>query len=250
MALGDYRTALVSGASSGIGAAIAAALAGRGLEVHAVARRADRLVALADDHGCHAHALDVTDIGALEALCRGLEIDVLVNGAGMAAGYGALHEGDAQAIDTVLDVNLRAVLHLLRLVVPGMVARGRGHVVNIGSINGLHAIGDTPVYGAAKAGVHMIGGLLRIDLVGRQVRVTEVCPGRVETEFHIQSMGDAAAARATFYEGRRVLDPEDVAAAVLFALDAPAHVNVGLIEMTPVLQVPGGVAFPKEEPSP
>lgn len=248
--MGDYRTALVSGASSGIGAAIAAALAGRGLEVHAVARRADRLVALADDHGCHTHALDVTDIGALEALCRGLEIDVLVNGAGMAAGYGALHEGDAQAIDTVLDVNLRAVLHLLRLVVPGMVARGRGHVVNIGSINGLHAIGDTPVYGAAKAGVHMIGGLLRIDLVGRQVRVTEVCPGRVETEFHIQSMGDAAAARATFYEGRRVLDPEDVAAAVLFALDAPAHVNVGLIEMTPVLQVPGGVAFPKEEPSP
>ena len=246
MALGDYRTALVTGASSGIGAALAAALAVRGLEVHAVARRADRLAALADDHGCHAHALDVTDTGALEDLCRDLEIDVLVNGAGMAVGYGALHEDDAQAVDAVLDVNLRAVLHLLRLVVPGMVARGRGHVVNIGSVNGLHAIGDTPVYGAAKAAVHMIGALLRIDLVGRHVRVTEVCPGRVETEFHAKSMGDARAARKRFYEGRRVLDPEDVAAAALFALEAPSHVNVGLIELTPVLQVPGGVAFPKD----
>jgi NADP-dependent 3-hydroxy acid dehydrogenase YdfG len=170
----------------------------------------------------------------------------LVNAAGMAAGYGALHEGDAQTIDTVLDVNLRAVLHLLRLVVPGMVARDRGHVVNIGSVNGLYPIGDTPVYGTAKAAVHMIGALLRIDLVGRHVRVTEICPGRVETEFHATSVGDARAARKTFYEGRRVLDSEDVVAAVLFALDAPAHVNVGLIELTPVLQVPGGVAFPKE----
>ena len=140
------------------------------------------------------------------------------------------------------------MLHLLRLVVPGMVARDLGHVVNIGSVNGLYPIGATPVYGAAKAAVHMIGALLRIDLMGRRVRVTEVCPGRVETEFHIQSMGDAEAARKTFYEGRRVLDPEDVAAAVLFALDAPAHVNVGLIELTPVGQVPGGIAFP-EEPS-
>jgi NADP-dependent 3-hydroxy acid dehydrogenase YdfG len=246
MALGDYRTALVTGASSGIGAALAAALADRGLEVHAVARRADRLTALADAHGCHAHALDITDTGALETLCRDLEIDVLINSAGMAAGYGALHENDAQAVDAVLDVNLRAVLHLLRLVVPGMVARDRGHVVNIGSVNGRYAIGATPVYGAAKAAVHMIGGLLRIDLVGRRIRVTEVCPGRVETEFHIKTMGDEAAARKMFYEGRRVLDSKDVVAAVLFALEAPAHVNIGLIELTPVGQVPGGIAFPEE----
>jgi len=249
MALGDYRTALVTGASSGIGAAIAVALAGRGLDVHAVARRADRLAALADDHGCHAHALDVTDTGALESLCRDLEIDVLVNAAGMAAGYGALHESAAQAIDAELDVNLRAVLHLLRLIVPGMVARNLGHVINIGSVNGLHAIGGPPVYGAAKAAVHMVGALLRIDLVGHRVRVTEVSPGRVETEFHILTVGDAVAARKMFYEGRRVLDPEDVAAAVLFALDAPAHVNIGLIEMTPVGQVPGGIAFPEESSS-
>jgi NADP-dependent 3-hydroxy acid dehydrogenase YdfG len=127
-----------------------------------------------------------------------------------------------------------------------MVARDRGHVVNIGSVNGLYPIGATPVYGAAKAAVHMIGGLLRIDLVGRRVRVTEVCPGRVETEFHIKTMGDEAAARKMFYEGRRVLDSEDVVAAVLFALEAPAHVNVGLIELTPVGQVPGGIAFPEE----
>ena len=249
MALSDYRTALVTGASSGIGAAIAVALAGRGLEIHAVARRADRLTALAANHGCHAHALDVTDTSALEALCGDLEIDVLVNGAGMAAGYLALHESGAQAIDAELDVNLRAALHLLRLIVPGMVARDRGHVVNIGSVNGLHAVGGPPVYGAAKAAVHMISALLRIDLVGRHVRVTEVSPGRVETEFHIQSVGDAAAAREMFYEGRRVLNPKDVAAAVLFALDAPAHVNIGLIEMTPVGQVPGGIAFPEESSS-
>jgi NADP-dependent 3-hydroxy acid dehydrogenase YdfG len=248
MALNDYRTALVTGASSGIGAAIVVALAGRGLDVHAVARRGDRLRALADNHGCHAHALDVTDTEALESLCRDLKIDVLVNGAGMAASYGALHESSAQAIDAELDVNLRAVLHLLRLIVPGMVARDRGHVVNIGSVNGLHAIGGPPVYSAAKAAVHMIGALLRIDLVGRHIRVTEVSPGRVETEFHILTVGDAAAAHKMFYEGRRVLDPEDVAAAVLFALDAPAHVNIGLIEMTPVGQVPGGIAFP-EDPS-
>jgi NAD(P)-dependent dehydrogenase (short-subunit alcohol dehydrogenase family) len=126
--------------------------------------------------------------------------------------------------------------------------RDRGHVVNIGSVNGLHTIGGPPVYGAAKAAVHMIGALLRIDLVGRHIRVTEVNPGRVESEFHTLTVGDAAAAYKMFYEGRRVLDPEDVTAAVLFTLNAPAHVDIGLIEMTPVGQVPGGIAFP-ERPS-
>ena len=247
MGLDEYRTALITGASSGIGAALAAALADRGLEVHAVARREERLAELAKATGCLAHPLDVRDTGALESLLGGLEVDVLVNGAGMAAGYTALHEDDADGIDAVIDVNLKAVLHLLRLVVPGMLARNRGHVVNIGSFAGLHVLEGMSGYGTAKTAVHAVSQLLRVDLFGRRVRVSEICPGRVETEFHATTLGDAEAARKTFYEGYELLAPADVVGAILFALEAPPHVNVSLIELTPVMQVPGGQRFAKSQ---
>ena len=133
MPFSDYKTALVTGASSGIGAAVVERLRAEGLQVHALARSAQALGALAERTGCIAHAIDVTDLAAVTRLAQEVEFDVLVNNAGVDR-PGSILKADAEGIDLLVDVNLRAVLHLCRLVVPGMVARDRGHVVNISSI--------------------------------------------------------------------------------------------------------------------
>lgn len=240
-----YKSALVTGASSGIGRGLASALADRGLEVHALARRRDLLDALASETGCIPIAVDLTDAKALEAALAGLEIDVLVNAAGMAIGFHRVFEQPRLAdLDTMVNVNLAAVLRTLRLVVPGMVARDRGHIVNIGSIYGLNPNGGATTYCSLKAGVHQLSQCLRADLLGRRIRVTEVCPARVATGFHAAALGaDADTARKAFYDGREPLTAEDVTAAVLYALEAPLHVNVTMIELAPLMQGPTGIAF-------
>ncbi|MDP6572443.1 MAG: SDR family NAD(P)-dependent oxidoreductase [Rhodospirillales bacterium] len=244
--MNDYRIALVTGATSGIGRAVAVALAGRGLEVHAVARRGDMLAELEKEAGCRPHAVDVSDTKALEAMCDGLEVDVLINAAGMAVGYLKAHEqGDIDDFDVMVDVNVTAYLRLLRLVVPGMVERDRGHIVNLGSMWGLYPVGGATTYATVKGAIHQLSQCLRVDLLGQRVRVTEICPGRVETGFHATALGDAEAARKTFYEGNESLSPEDVTEAILFALETPPHVNISMIEMAPQMQAPSGVTFAK-----
>ena len=175
MSFSDYRTALVTGASSGIGAAVVERLRREGLDVHAVARSADALEGLAARTGCIPHAIDVTDRAALARLAGEVEFDILVNNAGVDRPKKFLEaeEGD---IDLLIDVNLRAVLHLCRLVVPGMAARDRGHVVNITSIAGNYNFNGNSTYHATKAGVAMLSNQLRIDTFGKRVRVTEICP--------------------------------------------------------------------------
>lgn len=241
----DYRTALVTGASSGIGRAVAVALAERGLRVHALARRRALLESLVAETGCQALAVDLGDAQAVEKALAPLEVDVLVNAAGMAVGYHAAHEQPRiEDFDVMVDVNLTAVLRLLRLAVPGMVARNRGHVVNIGSTFGLHPVANSTTYAAVKGAIHQLSQSLRADLLGRRVRVSEICPGRVVTGFHTTALaGDALRARQVFYEGRESLAPEDVVAAILYALEAPLHVNVAMIELTPLMQGPTGIAF-------
>ena len=242
MSLGDYSCALVTGASSGIGRAVAERLAERGLEVHATARRQDRLAALADETGCVAHALDLRDRAAVEAAFEDLEIDIVVNSAGIGLGFSALYRAAPEDIETTLDTNVLGTARVLRRVLPGMVARSRGHVVNIGSIFGLHAIGST-VYGASKGAIHLLSQNLRLELQGTGIRVSEVCPGRAATEFlEVAAAGDAARAaamRADF----EILTAADVADAVLYVLDAPWRVNVSLIELTATEQVPGGASI-------
>ncbi|MGG5808250.1 SDR family oxidoreductase [Falsiroseomonas sp. CW058] len=241
MPFSDYRTALVTGASSGIGAAVVRRFRREGLEVHAVARSGDALARLAAETGCIAHTADVADLPAITRLVGAMEVDVLVNNAGVDRPRKFL-EAEADDIDLLVDVNLRAVLHLCRLVVPGMVARDRGHVVNISSIAGAYNFGGNSTYHATKAAVSMLSRQLRIDAFGRRVRVTEICPGRVATDIFAHVHGDTPETRAKFIDGYELPEASDVAEAIAFAVAAPVAVNIGHLEITPTLQVPGGLS--------
>ncbi|WP_407185177.1 SDR family oxidoreductase [Bradyrhizobium centrosematis] len=249
MPFSDYRTALVTGASSGIGLAVVERLAREGLKVHALARSADALKALADRTGCIPHAIDARDIAAITKLVQAIEVDVLVNSAGVDRPKKFLH-ADAEDIDLLVDVNLRAILHLCRLLVPGMAQRDRGHVVNITSIAGAYNFAGNSTYHATKAAVGMLTSQLRVDCFGKRVRVTEICPGRVATDIFAHVHGDSAETRANFIEGFELPEAKDIADAIAFAIAAPVAVNVGYIEITPTLQVPGGLSTTRPEGSP
>ena len=234
------RTALVTGASSGIGRATALALAGEGVRLVLAARRADRLAAMVAElaaAGAEALAvpLDVRDRAAVaaalgpEALGSFADVDVLVNAAGLAAGREPLQQGDPDDWDRMLDTNVRGVLHVTRTLLPGMVARGRGHVVNIGSVAGHDTYPDGAVYCATKAALDRITTGMRMDLLGTGVRVSTVDPGLVETEFSVVRFhGDRDRADAV-YAGLTPLTAEDVADAVRWAVTRPAHVQVGTL---------------------
>ncbi|MDR6871757.1 NADP-dependent 3-hydroxy acid dehydrogenase YdfG [Bosea sp. BE125] len=249
MAFSDYRIALVTGASSGIGAATVRRLRKEGLEVHALARDAQRLKALADETGCLPHALDVASVDDITALASELAIDVLINNAGQSR-QGDILNTSAADVDSLIDVNLRGVLHLTRLFVPGMLERNRGHVVNITSIAAHYAFpGGNTVYHATKAGVHALSKQLRTHLYGSRVRVTEISPARVETEVFARLLGDAVEAQKRFYEGYEALQPEDIADSIAFAVGSPARMNVSFMEVLPTMQVVGGLNFAKSKPA-
>jgi NADP-dependent 3-hydroxy acid dehydrogenase YdfG len=241
MPFSDYKTVLVTGASSGIGAAVVERLRRENLEVHALARSAKSLAELSERTGCIAHVLDVTDLESITRLTQEVAFDILVNNAGVDRPNPFL-KAEAADIDLLIDVNLRAVLHLCRLVVPGMVARDRGHVVNISSIAGAYNFGGNSTYHATKAAVSMLSRQLRIDAFGRRVRVTEICPGRIATDIFAHVHGDTPDVHERFIEGYELPQASDVADAIAFAIAAPVAVNIGHLEITPTLQVPGGLA--------
>lgn len=241
MPFADYKTALVTGASSGIGAAVVERLCREGIDVHALARNAEALAALAARTGCTPHALDVTDRSGIDNLAEKHTFDILVNNAGVDRPRKLL-TAHADDIDLLIDVNIRAVLHLCRLVIPGMVARDRGHVVNVSSIAGHYNFGGNTIYHATKAAVAMLSRQLRIDTMGRHVRVTEICPGRVATDIFAHVHGDTPEVRESYIEGFELPSATDIADSIAFAIAAPQAVNVGLIEITPTLQVPGGLS--------
>lgn len=236
------QVALVTGASSGIGWATAMALAEAGAEVHAVARRADRLVDLANRTGAIVHTADLLVPAQRLRLARKVAPDILVNNAGLGAGISGLMGASADDIERTIGTNVTALLDLLRLMLPGMVERGIGHVVNLGSVAGLYPI-NSAVYGGSKGAVCQISRNLRIELAGTPIRVTEIQPGRVSTEFYDASVADPDTCQRLKTTGIAELQPEDIAAAVLYAVMAPAHVNVSTIELQPVEQVFGGVGF-------
>lgn len=244
MPFSDYRTALVTGASSGIGAAVVERFRREGLEVHALARSGDALRKLADACGCIPQVMDVSDRAGLAALTERVPFDILVNNAGVDRPKKFL-DADPEDIDLLVDVNLRAVLHLTRLVVPGMVARDRGHVVNISSIAGAYNFGGNSTYHATKAAVSMLSRQLRIDAFGSRVRVTEICPGRVATDIFAHVHGDTPEIRERFIEGYELPEARDIADAIGFVIAAPVAVNIGHMEITPTLQVPGGLSTAK-----
>jgi NADP-dependent 3-hydroxy acid dehydrogenase YdfG len=246
MPFSDYTTALVTGASTGMGAAIAERLSKRGLTVHALARNGERLADLARRTGAVPHTVDLTDTKALAAVVEELDVDILVNCAGVSR-PGNILDSSEQDIDELVDVNLRGLLQLTRLVLPGMVERDLGHVVNVSSIAGLYNFYGHTVYHATKAAVHQISRQLRNDTVGKRIRVTEICPGRVETEIFGRNMGGTPEAMQeawnTYYEGYESLTTDDIVNALDYAIDTPRHVNVGMLELMPTFQVPGGLTF-------
>ncbi|MBU3738082.1 MAG: SDR family oxidoreductase [Rhodoferax sp.] len=246
MPFSDYKTALVTGASSGMGAAIVRRLRAEGLEVHALARSRDSLMTLAGETGCIPHVMNVVDLPALTRLCGEVGFDVLVNNAGVDRPRKLL-QSLPDDVDLLVDVNLRAVLHLCRLVVPGMVARDRGHVINISSIAGAYHFGGNSIYHATKAAVSMLSNQLRLDAFGKRVRVTEICPGRVATDIFAHVHGDSKETYERFIEGFELPVAEDIANAVAFVIAQPVAVNIGHLEITPTLQVMGGLQTVRPE---
>jgi NADP-dependent 3-hydroxy acid dehydrogenase YdfG len=246
MPFNDYRTALVTGANSGMGASVTEMFTKRGLTVYGVARNAERLNEVAVTTGMIPLAVDITDTAALTEAVAGLEIDVLVNNAGVSAA-GNILGASTESVDAMVDVNLRAVLHLCRLLMPGMVERDLGHIVNISSIAGLYNFYGHTAYHATKAAIHQISRQLRNDTIGKRIRVTEICPGRVETEIFGRNLGGTPEAMEeawdTYYKGFESITTKDIADTIEYAIEAPRHVNLGLIEIMPTFQVPGGLDF-------
>jgi 3-hydroxy acid dehydrogenase/malonic semialdehyde reductase len=243
------RIALVTGATAGFGNAIARRLIKDGWRVIATGRRQDRLDAL---HAGLGDALlplrlDVTDAEAVAALPGSLPelwqaVDVLVNNAGLALGLSPASEAKLSDWDRMVATNVSGVIHMTHALLPGMVARNRGHVVNLGSIAGSYSYPGGHVYGASKAFVERFTLNLKADLVGTGVRVTNIEPGLCGgTEFSEVRFGDAARAAAV-YQGTEPLTSEDIAEAVAWVVALPAHVNINRIEMMPTCQAPAPLA--------
>lgn len=241
-------TAFITGASAGIGAATARAFAKAGHQLILTARRADRLDALADElreaHGatCTIVPLDVRDAQSIRLLEIAhpeifQDVDVLVNNAGLALGTEALQEGNPDEWDQVIDTNVKGLLRVTRAILPHMVKRGRGHVINLGSTAGHWVYPGGAVYCASKHAVRAITEAMRMDVHGSGVRVTSVDPGLVGgTEFSdVRFRGDHDRARKV-YEGLQPLTPEDIAETILWCAQRPAHVNVQDVVLMPVAQ--------------
>ena len=238
MPLSEYKTVLVTGASSGVGMASVRALRGRGLDVIALARREERLEPLAEETGCRVMVQDLLDTEKIYTNLPDLGVDILINNAGLGRGYEGFLKSTPNEIQEMVNLNVSAAFHVTRALAEGMAERKSGHIIQLGSIAALYPIG-LPVYGGTKGALHMFSQHFRIELAGTGVRHTEICPGRIATEF-FDSAFKAREDRDAFLSGYSPLQPEDVAAAALFALDAPWHVNVSTIELTPTEQAPGG----------
>ncbi len=243
----DYRTALVTGASKGIGAAIVESLVAEGLTVHALARSNDALLALRERLGPQVKpiAADVRDGEAIMSALGDTEVDVLVNNAGGLATVRPLHEQSADETAQVVELNLTAPLQLIRLLLPGMIARKRGHIFTLTSTAASSIFAGTTAYGAAKAGLSQAGRILRFDLAGTGVRLTEIAPGRVETDFYLKAFdGDREGLRKRMYSEQRPLRPADIAAALVSALRMPDHVDIAELTITPSEQAAEGQKYP------
>ncbi|STX28836.1 L-allo-threonine dehydrogenase, NAD(P)-binding [Legionella beliardensis] len=242
----DKKIVLITGASSGIGEACAKLLAAQGANLILTARRFNKLQALANTLQ-QKHAIEVLpielDVRDQEAMGNFYEtlptawqpIDILINNAGLALATDPIQQGQTDNWDTMIDTNIKGLLYISRFILPSMIKRGQGHVVNMGSVAGQDCYVNGNVYCATKHAVRSITKSMRLDLAGTGIRVTEIAPGAVDTEFSVVRWNDAEKAKA-FYQGFDPLMGEDIADAVLYALTRPAHVNIAEMTIFPTAQ--------------
>ncbi len=253
------KTVLITGASAGIGEASARAFAAQGADLILCARRSDRLSALQSElereHSIQirVEGLDVTDRASVEAFAGrlsadGVVPDVLLNNAGKALGLHLLHEGLVEDWEDMLDTNVKGLLYVTRAILPAMVERNTGHVVNIGSIAGHQVYQKGAVYNASKFAVRALNEGMALDLLGTRIKVTSIDPGLVETEFsEVRFHGDVERAR-TVYQGYQPLRPEDIAEIIVFVVNTPDHVDIQDVVVFPTAQRSAHMVH--KEPSP
>jgi NADP-dependent 3-hydroxy acid dehydrogenase YdfG len=243
----EGKIVFITGASSGIGAATALAFAQEGARLLLAARRIPRLRATAEKallsgaKAVHCLELDVRDRRDVQNAVDSLpddwaHIEVLVNNAGLSRGLDKLYMGSPEDWDEMIDTNVKGMLYVTRSVVPGMVVRGHGHVVNLGSTAGEITYPNGAVYCATKAAERALNDGLRQDLLGTPVRVTSIDPGMVETDFSLVRFHGDEERAAKVYKGLIPLDPDDVADAIVWAVSRPAHVNIARVSLTTIHQ--------------
>ena len=245
--MGSNKIALITGATAGIGAATSKILAANKFDIIITGRRKDRLDELSNDLSLNKNVrvlslnFDVRDKEQTEEVLSNLpdqwkEIDVLINNAGLASGLDHIHEGDTTDWEKMIDTNIKGILYVSRKILPGMVERKSGHVINISSIAGKEAYEKGNVYCGTKHAIEAITKGMRIDLVKHNIKVTSIAPGAVETEFsNVRFHGDDARAKKV-YEGFTPLYADDIAEAVLFAVTRPPHVNINDLLIMPTAQ--------------
>lgn len=229
--------AVVTGASAGIGAAIARRLAAEGYRLRLGARREDPIRRLAAQLGAEAEVLDVVDPASVARFCAGLKVvDLLVNNAGGARGADRIEDSSSEGWRWMWEVNVLGLMQMTRALLPALRAAPAGHIVNLSSTAGIEVYEGGAGYTGAKHAVHAISQTLRLELAGSPVRVTEVCPGMVETEFSLNRFSGDQERAASVYRGVTALTAADVADVVAFAVTRPPHVDLDQIVMRPVQQ--------------
>jgi NADP-dependent 3-hydroxy acid dehydrogenase YdfG len=233
----ESRVAVVTGASSGIGEATVRSLAGAGFAVVAAARRIERCEAVAAEVGGRAVRLDVTDPDSVAELAENLpEVSVVVNNAGGALGLEPIAEADEENWRQMYETNVLGVMRVTKTLLPALERSGDGHVVVVGSVAGLEVYPGGAGYTAAKHAANAVTRTLRLELLGKPIRVSEVAPGMVETEFSLTRFGGDAERAAKVYEGTAPLSAEDVADAIAYVVTRPPHVDVDYLSIKPTHQ--------------
>ena len=248
------RIALITGASSGIGKATAQALATAQIDLILCGRRQDRLDQIAQELGQQVKTttlqFDVRDRQAVSEAIESLpeawqNIDILVNNAGNAHGFSAIQDGDINDWDAMINSNVQGLLYVSKAVIPGMVARQTGHIINLSSTAGKQTYANGVVYCASKKAVEAISEGMRLDLTQHGIKVTNVAPGAVETEFSVVRFKGDEARAAKVYEGFEPLRPEDIADVVLYVVSAPARVSIADITIMPAAQASAAIIYRK-----
>ncbi len=250
------KTVFITGASSGFGEACARKYAAEGARLVISARRSDRIQRLTDELGgqekIHGLTLDVRDREAVAEAVAQLpaefaDVDILINNAGLALGLEGADEANLDDWDTMVDTNIKGLMYCTRALLPGMVRRGGGHVVNLGSVAASWPYPGGNAYGGTKAFVQQFSRNLRADLLGKNIRVTNVEPGMSETEFSIVRFNGDAAKASTVYQGTQPLSGEDIAEIVYFTTALPPHININQLEVMPVCQAWSPFAVHRQE---